>query len=138
MARITIHLKRLGKKKVYPIPLTLDTPTHTLEALIRVCVHNEVTQFNEKRTQSQLLPFLTPAAIQEQSGKGKIGFGDSPNPDKAVLSQSIANAIQGFKDGLFLVFIDEQEIKSLDEKIILHPNSTITFLRMTFLTGTYW
>ena len=138
MQELTIRLKRLGKKKVHTTNISITGTINTLQDLITACVKSEVNRFNKEREHNHLLPFLTPSEIQEQSKTGKISFGDIHNLDKASFEQSIEIALQGYKDGQFLVFIDDQEIQSLDNPIILSPDSTITFLRMTFLTGTYW
>ncbi|MEM6773157.1 MAG: hypothetical protein AAF597_21470, partial [Bacteroidota bacterium] len=85
-----------------------------------------------------LLPFLSPAEMDEQSTTGKIGFGDLENRTLAVEEQSIEVARQGFLDGLFTVFVDEDEITELETPLSLTDASVITFLRLTFLSGTYW
>ena len=138
MPVLTIHLKRLGKKKVYTTTISVTGIIDNLQDLIAACVKSEVNRFNKEREYNHLLPFLTPSEVQEQSETGKIGFGEIHNLDKAGVEQSIEIAMQGYKDGQFLVFVNDQEIESPDTPITLTPDSTITFLRMTFLTGTYW
>ena len=49
--------------------------------------------------------------------------------------QSIATALQAFDDGMYLVVIDEDEKKNLDEQIFLSPDSRVTFIRLTLLSG---
>ncbi len=138
MTNININLKRLGKKKVHSLPIILKNNCNTLQLLITKLVKNKVEEFNQKREDNKLISFLTPTAIQEQSETGKVGFGDINNRTKADLETSIANALQAFEDGLFVVFIDDNEITSLEQTITYTDNSDITFIRMTFLTGTYW
>ncbi|TPN83983.1 hypothetical protein [Aquimarina algicola] len=138
MQEFKISLKRLGKKKVYTSSIEVKEPINTLQDLIVACVKSEIARFNKTREDNQLLPFLTPSEIQKQSETGKIGFNDKYNFDQADIKTHAETAIQGYRDGLFLVFIDDQEIKSLEKQITLTPEDTITFLRMTFLTGTYY
>ncbi|WP_234859522.1 hypothetical protein [Aquimarina aquimarini] len=138
MQEISIHLKRLGKKKIHSTTIHTNKAINTLEDLLIACVKSEVSKFNEKRENPHLLPFLTPSDIQKQSTSGKIGFGEIHNLDKATIEESIQVAIQGFKDGLFIIFINDNEIQELEQEIHLDQESIVTFLRMTFLTGTYW
>ena len=134
----TINLKRLGKKKIKTIAFELGKRPETLRELIVLCVNAEVGKFNHDRLNNQLLPFLTRDQIAEQASNGKVGFGEIENTTLADASVAVANAIQCFEDGVFVVFIDEVEIISLDQNINLNDYSSLAFLRMTFLTGTYF
>ncbi|KAA5821376.1 hypothetical protein FPF71_15980 [Algibacter amylolyticus] len=138
MQEFFINLKRLGKKKIYTETIQLDFKINDLKDLLVACVSSKIKDYNSKRENNQLLSFLTPSQIQEQSETGKIGFGDIANYNLADEQASIETAIQAYKDGMFLVFINDEEITDLNENISLTPDTNITFLRMTFLTGTYW
>jgi hypothetical protein len=134
----TLQLKRLGKKKVKTIEYHLEYQPKTLKELIEICVKKEVQRYNKKREEIQLMPFLAPLDIEKQAIEGKIGVGALENTTLAKLEEATDNALLAHKDGLFLVFINDDEIKDLETEIDLKTNTTITFLRMTFLTGTYW
>ena len=43
-----------------------------------------------------------------------------------------------FKDGLFVVFVDGDEITALEAPLTLTEDNVIAFIRMTFLVGSYW
>ncbi len=135
---LEINLKRLGKKKIYKSKVTIHHEIKCLKDLIETLVRNNVRDFNNNIDDTKVLAFLTPLEIQTQSESGKIGFNSVENKTKADISKSIKNALQAFEDGIFLVFIDDDEIQSLNEKITLKTSSTIVFIRMTFLAGTYW
>lgn len=138
MQDIRLQLKRLGKKKVKTAVFPVEKHPETLSDLIEQCVISEVKRYNNERTEMVLSPFLTPAEIQEKSEEGKVGFGDISNTTPADRDKAIENAMLAFKDGLFLVFVDDEEITAPDQPLQLSQNSTITFIRMTFLAGTYW
>ena len=46
--------------------------------------------------------------------------------------------LQGFKDGLYRAFLDETELVDLDAPLMIRENDTITFVRLTMLTGSIW
>ena len=135
---LRIQLKKLGKKKVKTIDFNISTLPKTLQELIEVCVQTEVQTYNDKRQNLLLMPFLSAKEMQNQAEKGKISLGDNENKTLAVTEEAIANAIQGFKDGIFVVFINDDEIKDLQQPITINSDTIITFIRLTFLTGTYW
>ncbi|WBU88282.1 hypothetical protein [Cellulophaga omnivescoria] len=138
MPQLTLQLKRLGKKKVKQIPLTLDATPNNLQQLLVGCVKNQVEAFNKKRVEVNVVGFLSPAEIQDQAQRGKVDFGDLANKDLAVEQEAIDNVLLAFKDGLFVVFVDGDEVTSLETPLQLTKDSVVAFIRMTFLVGTYW
>lgn len=135
---LTLQLKRLGKKKVKQVPFTLEETPKNLEELLIGCVKNQVEAFNKKRLEVNVIGFLSPAEIQEQAQSGKVDFGEINNKDLANLEKAIDNVLIAFKDGLFVVFVDDDEITDLKTPLALTSESVIAFIRMTFLVGTYW
>ncbi|MEP0214261.1 MAG: hypothetical protein ABJD66_13645 [Cellulophaga sp.] len=138
MPQLTLQLKKLGKKKVKQIPLTLDATPNNLQELLVGCVKNQVEAFNKKRLEVNVVGFLSPTEIQDQAQSGKVDFGDLANKDLAVEQDAIDNVLLAFKDGLFVVFVDGDEVTSLDTPLQLTKDSVVAFIRMTFLVGTYW
>jgi len=138
MTNISLRLKRLGKKRLHTVPYKVSADVKTLADLIRAAVTGEVERFNASRTEPKLFAFLTPAEIQERAEDGKVSFGEVDNTDKADLEAAVETALQAHADGVFLVFIDDDEVRSLTEEIALEEGNIVTFLRLTFLTGTLW
>ncbi|MBF7073992.1 hypothetical protein ISG33_11330 [Glaciecola sp. MH2013] len=143
---IEIKLKKLGKKKVLSIVLTLDCSPSSLQELIEACVRSEVRRYNEKRRESELADtghasltsFLSSQQISDQLEHGKVSFGDITNKTIVDENKAIEDAILAFKDGLFLVFLDDQELATLNSLIRLTESTNLTFVKMVFLTGTHW
>ena len=133
-----IKLKKIGKKKIIDVYTEIDGDINTLRDLLISLVNAEVDKYNEKRNRPVLLPYLSPAEIQNQSATGKIGFGDIYNDKQANAELAVQNVLQAFKDGLFAVFIDKEEIKSLEQAVQLNPGSELMIIRLTFLTGSFW
>ncbi len=138
MEQVVLQLKRLGKKKILTVPFHVSKKPDTLRALIEECVKQEVQRYNKERVESQLISFLTPSEIQEQSESGKIGFGDIENKTPAYVNEALENAFLAFQDGLFVVLVNDTEVKQLDDLLHLNDKSVISFIRLTFLSGTYW
>ena len=79
---------------------------------------------------------LSSRQIDDAAEQGKIAPGDSAMPAREVDDDAaVATALQAFEDGLYLVVIDDQEQRSLDNQIFLHPDSRITFIRLALLAG---
>jgi hypothetical protein len=141
---LTISGKALGQRKPLfadwslPLPPELQTSESgiTLRDLLEKIVTAEVAAFNTRQKEQQTLRALTSKQIQDAAAKGKIDMGgreyDPQNADPAV---AIATAIEAFQDGLYLVVIDEEERKELDQQLYLKPESRVTFIRLTMLAG---
>ena len=138
MSELTIRLKRLGKKRLHTVPYKVPTGTMTLGDLIRSCVAAEVARFNETRTDPTLISFLTPGEIQAAAEAGKVAFGEVASTKQADVEKATAVALQAHTDGVFVVFVGDEEVRDLTEEINLTEDSVVTFIRLTFLSGTFW
>lgn len=143
---LTISVKQLGKK--HPILqekiIEIDTLKSILlvKELINLVVEQQVNQFistssfeidDENKIhypKENYLPILLDS--------GKVGFGGIYNHKKPNLIDSQKIAIQAFEDGIYVIFYGDDEFKELKQEINLTENKTITFIRLTFLVGSYW
>ena len=143
--KLTLSVKQLGKKHPLlqdnSIDIAISHHLITLQELIEAVVTNQVEKFKNSSFEwedkdvvhlpkENYLPILTDT--------GKIGFGALYNHNTVDLQKAKETAILAHKDGLFVVFYGDDEIETLSDTIDLSLNKTLTFLRLTFLTGSYW
>lgn len=140
--QLTVSAKQLGRKHALidkkEIEIEDIGSNPTVQRLIEAVVEQQVREFNSKPVEKSLLPFLDQEAIDDAVGRGKVGFGSIYNKAKADPAAAKRIALQAYADGLFVLFADEQEFTDGNETITLHPNTVITFIRLTFLAGSYW
>lgn len=140
--KITVRVKQAGRKhalienKLIEIEDLGKNPT--LEILLKAVVKQQVEEFNDKPVEKNLLPFLSKDEIEQKNASGKVGFGSIYNENKADLTKAQETALQAFEDGMFAVFANDDEIQKLDEIVALNGETVITFIRLTFLAGSYW
>ena len=142
---ISISVRQLGKK--HPIlqekSISLDTsaPVVTVRTFIELIVKHQVGLFHSASFEwedqdtihlpkENYLPILTDT--------GKVGFGAVYNHNKVDIAKAQENAIVAFEDGLYALFQGDDQLESLTEEIDLSQNKSITFIRLTFLAGSYW
>ena len=142
---ISISVRQLGKK--HPIlqekSISLDTsaPVVTVRTFIELIVKHQVGLFHSNLFEwedqdtihlpkENYLPILTDT--------GKVGFGAVYNHNKVDVAKAQENAIVAFEDGLYALFQGDDQLESLTEEIDLSQNKSITFIRLTFLAGSYW
>lgn len=69
---------------------------------------------------------------------GKIAFGINYGGKTADEKAALENALQSYEDGLYRIFIGENELGELSDSISLSENDSVTFIRLTMLTGRLW
>lgn len=136
---ITFSIKQLGRRKPTINQQVLDIPlnksTCTLEEFLKAVVTQQVEAFNERQTSPQLIPFLTKEAIESKLVEGKVSFGEVYNSNTVEVDKAIENALLAYKDGLYKVFQNEEEIETLTQQIEIQAEDVFTFIRLSFLTG---
>ena len=102
--KLTISAKQLGRKnaliskKIIEVENIGNEPT--LQVLIQAVVIQQVSEFNSKPLEKNILPFLDQETIETGASSGKLGFGAIYKDRKADPDTAIKTAIQAFEDGL--------------------------------------
>jgi hypothetical protein len=135
---ITIEAKQFGRPGA-PLPrweMELPAEAMTLRGFLERVVRREVAAFQERQEGRKTLRFLTDREIAAGAAAGKIDAGGRPETaTEADADAAVAQALQAFADGLFYVFVDEQQHEDLDGAVALRPGSRVMFLRLTALAG---
>jgi alpha-D-ribose 1-methylphosphonate 5-triphosphate synthase subunit PhnG len=134
---LTISGKVMGKTQ--PLftnwQLSIPTGTITLQDLLAQIVRSEVAEFKERQTQRRLTRILSAADIGLGVARGKIEAGGSELDQAVDVEGAIDTALQAFKDGFYLVFINDQQQEDLADLVEVGLNSEMLFLRLTPLVG---
>lgn len=140
--KIIIQAKQAGRKHALiekrEIEIEEIGKNPSLEDFIKAVVKEQVEEFNSKPFEKNLLPFLSKSEISDSAATGKVGFAAIYNENKADLEEAQETAILAFTDGMFCVFADDEEIKNLSDKVQIEDSTVFTFIRLTFLAGSYW
>ncbi|CAM4172133.1 hypothetical protein [Saccharibacillus endophyticus] len=137
--KLTALVKSPGRKRgMAGRELDLPGMPRTLRELIEQIVRLMVREYEERRTGDDLLRALTEQQIDSGAEDGKVGFkaiyGEHPaNEDSAV-----AAALLGFEDGLYRVFVRQEEVTGLDAPLTLADGDEVVFMRFTMLAGGLW
>lgn len=145
MKTIHVNVKQLGKK--HPIlaeqPINIDTKKDTIsiQELLYLIVQQQVENYNQKSIEKededvQKLPKDNYLPLLIESGKAS--FSSIYNENKVNLIKAQETASQAFEDGMFAIFLGEQQFEDLAEEVSLITNQSFTFIRLTFLVGSYW
>ncbi|WP_458461015.1 hypothetical protein [Paenibacillus sp.] len=137
---VWITVKSLGKRKPVLAKQAAELPetTHTLRQLIENMVALQVKALQDKKQQAELLAYLMPEDIEAQGLAGEVGFGAVYNEGVPDLEVAIDTAITAYEDGLYKVFLNDEELQELDKSILLQDGDNVVFIRFTMLAGRLW
>lgn len=137
---IKVNIKQLGKKrsKIAEVPFVLENTPSTVGELIKEAVHTCVSEYNERVKKGEDAAPLSSDEINEMSEIGKIAFGINYGGKCADEKAALENALQSYEDGLYRIFMGENELGALSDSISLSENDSVTFIRLTMLTGRLW
>lgn len=141
---IRVEARVLGRRKAlipeWSVPVSHDFGDEgdgglTLRELIERVVREQVRAFEQRQEARKFVRALTEGEIAEGRTLGKIDPGERDLQQEVDADEAVANALQAFEDGLYIVLIDEMEQKNLDDQVWIHAGSRMVFLRLTFLAG---
>jgi hypothetical protein len=106
-----------------------------LSELLTEIVRAEIRAFRDRQSQRRLTKVLGLVEIEAGVALGKIDSGGSEVEQVVDELGAVENALQAFKDGFYLVFIDDRQQEDLEEIVALTDRSELLFLRLTPLVG---
>lgn len=136
--KIIINVKGLSRKKViHQEEVELKNKISTTKDLITELVKINVEKFNKKIDEKDILSIMTNENIAKATRIGKIG--DEVHGDKkANLKKALDTAYLAFEDGLYCIFINDEQTEKLDDSLNLKDGDILTLIRLTMLAGRMW
>lgn len=137
---IRVTIKQLGSRRsrISEMPFKLENTPATVRELIEEAVHTCVCEYNERVKKGENAEPLSGDEISEMSEVGKIAFGINYGGRSADENTALDNALQGYENGLYRIFIGENETGDLSDSISLSENDRVSFIKLTMLTGRMW
>lgn len=136
--KVLVNIKQIGQRKqrVSPVPFELQGTPNTVGELITLTVKTCVSEYNRRvqSGESDTKP-LSSEQITDMAQVGKIAFGINYGGKQQDLQEAVANALQAFADGIYRVFLGDDELTSPDQQITVNEGDTLTFIRLTMLAG---
>ena len=135
---ILVTMKQLGAKRdrFRAVPFPLLHQPDTVGGLIAETVRSCLAAYRQHAADTEQPP--TAGQMDQMAEIGKIAFGVHYNPAEADEEKAIRTALEAYHDGLVRIFVNDKETASETEPLSLHEHDTVTFLRLTFLSGRMW
>jgi hypothetical protein len=101
----------------------------TVRELIRSRVYQEVQDYN-RRQPERFQGLIAPSDDERILNPAKTA-----TPRHIDWKRQFDRAVQAFRQRQILVFVNDYQLAELDEEIEIGPATTVSFLRLTMLTG---
>ncbi|WP_270167253.1 hypothetical protein [Paenibacillus sp. SYP-B4298] len=137
---VWVTVKSLGKRKpsLAKHPVALPDVPGTLRELIRYMVASQLTSLEERQGEQELLACLMPEDLDAQAAAGRVSFGALYHQELPDLERALETAMTAYEDGLYKVFVDDEDIRELDAPLALNDGAELVFIRFTMLAGRMW
>lgn len=101
----------------------------SVRELIRQRVYQEVEQFNQRQ------PAVFRMLIQPNETERTLNGFKFHKPRQVDPETQYEKAIEAFAGNGFIVLVDDKQVEYLDDEIALHPETSVTFLKLVPLVG---
>ena len=138
--KVFVNVKQIGKRKnkIDRKEYEISGEIKTVKKFLIEFVTINVKKFNEGLIEEDVVPYLTDEKISDLSDAGKISFGVDYNGKKQDLEKAIENALQSYEDGIYRIFVNDEEMGEIESEIELKEKDELTFVRLTMLAGRMW
>jgi hypothetical protein len=110
--------------------LELAGETITARALIECRVQDEVARFNRERNATVFAGLVQPTETETVLNGYRLRKPRLIDPE-----EQCARAFQAFEANGFFMLADDRQIESLDEVILIRPNTKVSFVKLVPLVG---
>jgi len=126
---LTIRDETLGGESARAWDLEVTTERLTVRELIRSRVYQEVQDYNRQRGQ------VFQGLVQPEEAEKTLNGWKLKKPRLLDCKQQFDRAVEAFESNRILILVNDRQAESLDEELVIEPQMTVTFLRLTPLVG---
>jgi hypothetical protein len=131
-AKVTGHRRRGGPE--HGLSLALPPGPVTARQIIEAAVAAEVAACEARAGEASLVRVLTDQGLLDDLNRGAVRMGDIEPAGPVDLAAAVETAFQAFDDGIFKVFVGDQEVAGV-EPTDLTDGAAVLFLRLVPLAG---
>lgn len=137
---VNVNVKQLGKRRnaVKETPFEFEIEPKTVRELIEETVRICLKSYKKRVEEIGDYKPLEKEEMQDMSEVGKIAFGIFGGGEAPSEKKAVETAITAFEDGLYRIFLNEEELEELEQEVRLTQKASLTFVRLTMLSGRLW
>jgi hypothetical protein len=131
-ATLMIRDETAAGEPVHEFPLEFPSERITVRELIRERVYQEVSEYNYR---SQREGGLFRGLVQPTDTERTLNGFRVPKDRDIDWEAQFARAIDAFGRNGFFILVDDRQSETLDEAIVINPDTHVSFVKLTPLVG---
>jgi hypothetical protein len=128
-ATLTIKDETSAGKILNEISILLKTSTVTVRDIIEARVIHEVNVYNDK------LPEYFLGLVQPTHAEKTLNGYRMRERKKVDVEKQIYIALDAFQKNGYFVLVDDKQVDSLEQEVIIKPKTVVSFVKLTPLIG---
>jgi len=128
-ATLTIYDESATGETLFELTLNVSAERITVRDLIRQRVCQEVAAYNQRK------PATFQGLVQPTDSERTLNGYGLKGPRTIDVDAQLAKALGAFAGNQIIVLVDDYQVESLDEEIVVRPDTRVSFLRLTPLVG---
>ena len=128
-ATLTVRDETTAGQTLNEFALELLTERVTVRELIRSRVYQEVQDYNLRQ------PEKFRGLVQPTDAEQTLNGFKLKKPRQIDWNAQFDKALEAFEVNRFLILVDDRQAESLDEEIVVGPETRVSFLKLTPLVG---
>ncbi len=129
MITLKIIDETAGGKVLNEVEVSFQNELTTVQDIINARVYAEVEAYNNK------MPEYYRGLIQPREAETTLNGFKLKQRKKIDAEQQLFTALDAFRKNGFFVLIDNIQAESLEQMVVINPNTTISFIKLTPLVG---
>ena len=129
MTQLTISDQTTAGETTGTCVLDLLTERLTVRELIRSRVYQEVQDYNVNQG------WVFNGLVQPEEAEKTLNGWKLKKPRQLDWKRQFERAIEAFEANQIVILVNDRQAESLDEEIVVEPQTTVTFLRLVPLVG---
>lgn len=126
---LTIRDESVGGDTLHEFALEILTERITVRELIRSRVYQEVQDYNQRQ------PEVYQGLVQPDDAEQTLNGCKLDKSRTIDWRRQYEKALDAFESDRVLVLVDDRQVDTLDDEIVIRPGTSVSFLRLTLLTG---
>jgi hypothetical protein len=126
---LTVRDETTSGGTLHEFALELLTERITVRELIRSRVYQEVQDYNQRQ------PQVFYGLVQPTDAEINLNGFTLRKPRTIDWKKQFDKAIEAFESNGIVILVDHKQVESLDEEIVIRPDTRVSFLRLTMLVG---
>lgn len=128
-AKITIKDETSGGEILNEISVSLKSSTVTVREIIEARVEHEVNLYNQK------LPEYFQGLVQPTNAEKTLNGYKMRERKKIDPEKQVYIALDAFQKNGYFVLVDDRQAESLEQEVIIKPQTVVSFVKLTPLVG---